>query len=67
MTVRVDGVDRIHLTGLGGATTSNARYLRVGIIVYSGWTTADAVRVYHGAVALGRSAWLGPAGGRSAS
>ncbi len=58
VVVRVDGVDRIDLGGLAGATTANPRNLSVGILRYSGTSTAP-VTVHHANVGVSTSDWLG--------
>ena len=57
--VRVDGVTRISITGLTGATTSNPRYLRAGIDRYDGSNTR-AVQLFQSRVSFGQTTWLGP-------
>ncbi len=58
VVVRVNGVDKITLTGLSGATTGNPRYLRVGIEEYAG-TSPQPVTVYHANVGTSTTTWLG--------
>jgi hypothetical protein len=57
--VRVDGLDKIVVADLSGATTGNQRYLRVGIDHYDGSSTADAKKVFHESVATSTADWLG--------
>ena len=57
--VRVDGVTRITITGLSGATTSNPRYIRAGIDRYDGSSTR-AVQLFQSGVTFGQTTWLGP-------
>jgi hypothetical protein len=59
VVVRVDGVDRISVSGLSGATTGNARYLRAGIDHYDTAGTADGVGVFHNSIGITTSGWLG--------
>jgi len=59
LDVRVDGVDRIVLGGLTGATTANQRWLRAGIDHYDTSTTSEIVTAVHASVAIGRTGWLG--------
>ena len=59
--VRVDGVDRITLTGLSGGTTGNQRFLRAGIDHYDG-SSSQPVTVRHTHVATSQTTWLGPPG-----
>ena len=62
MIVRVDGVDRITLTGLSGGTSGNQRFLRAGIDHYDG-SSGQPVTVRHTHVATSQTTWLGPPGG----
>jgi hypothetical protein len=62
LTVRVDGVDRVSLGGLAGATTGPQRFLRAGIDHYDSASTNDPVVVVHGSVATSTTGWLGPPG-----
>jgi hypothetical protein len=57
--VRVDGVTKINITGLIGATTGNQRYLRAGIDRYDGTSTAP-VQIFHSRVSVSQASWLGP-------
>jgi hypothetical protein len=57
--VRVDGVTKISITGLSGATTGSQRYIRAGIDRWDG-SSSTSVRVYHSGVTLGQAGWLGP-------
>ncbi len=59
VTVRVDGVDRISVTGLKNATTGNQRYLHAGIDHYDGTTTNEPVGAFHASVAYSQTDWLG--------
>ena len=59
--VRVDGTDRYTLTGLTGATTTDQRYLRAGLIRYGGTTTDEPVASWHRAVTTSTTGWLGAA------
>jgi hypothetical protein len=56
--VRIDGVDVINLTGLTGATSTNQRYLRVGIDRYDGSSSSGA-QIRHRGVTIGQAGWLG--------
>ncbi len=58
VTVRVDGVDRITLTGLAGGTTGNARYLRAGIDHYDTAGTTDTRTFFHKQVGITSEGWL---------
>jgi hypothetical protein len=60
--VRVDGVDRIALTGLAGATTGAQRFLRAGVDHYDSAAASDPVTVVHGSVATSTAGWLGAPG-----
>jgi len=57
--VRVDGVDRITVNGLAGATTGNQRYLRAGVDHYDGGSS-QPVSIDHTYVASSQVTWLGP-------
>jgi hypothetical protein len=57
--VRVDGVDRITLNGLSGATSGNLRFLRAGIDHYDGTATAQPKTVFHSHVGVSTTDWLG--------
>ena len=57
--VRVDGVDKITLTGLAGATSGNPRFLRAGIDHYDGTATAQPKTVFHAHVGASATDWLG--------
>ena len=59
--VRVEGVDRITLTGLSGGTSGNQRFLRAGIDHYDGSSSQPAT-VQHTHVATDQTTWLGPPG-----
>ncbi len=59
ISVRVDDVDRISVSGLYGATTANQRYLRAGIDHYDTQTTNEPVGVSHASVAVSQAGWLG--------
>jgi LmbE family N-acetylglucosaminyl deacetylase len=59
LDVRVDGVDRIVMTGLAGATSGNQRYVRAGIDHYDTSTTSEIVTAVHASIAVGQSGWLG--------
>ena len=60
--VRVDGVDRITLTGLAGATSGNQRTLRAGSDHYDG-SSSQAVTSDHTFVGTSQTTWLGAPGG----
>jgi Polysaccharide lyase len=62
IVVRIDGVDRITLTGLSGAATGNARYLRAGIDHYDTAGTTDGVGVFHNSIGITTTGWLGDRG-----
>jgi RHS repeat-associated protein len=57
LIVSVDGVDKITLTGLSGASSGNPRYLRAGIESYDG-SSSSSVRVYHAHVGITTLDWL---------
>jgi hypothetical protein len=59
--VRVDGVDKITLTGLTSATTGDQQFLRVGIDHFDG-ASPTTVSIDHTFVANGAD-WLGSPGG----
>jgi hypothetical protein len=59
LIVRVNGVDKITLTGLAGASTGNQRYLRAGIDHYDTATTNEPVTTTHTYVAITQTTWLG--------
>jgi hypothetical protein len=56
VVVRVDGVTRLSLTGLSGATTGNQRYLRAGIDHYDA-SDIQSVVVAHSQLAVQRDGW----------
>ena len=56
--VRVNGVDRITLTGLTGATSTNPRYLRFGVDNYAGTQNGNK-QVFHDQVGVSSRGWLG--------
>ncbi len=58
VVVRVNGVDRITLTGLTGATSTNPRYLRFGVDNYAGTQTGQK-KVFHDQVGVTSRGWLG--------
>ena len=58
VVVRVDGVQKLNLTGLSGATTGNPRSLLVGIEEYAG-TSTQPVTIYHAHVGASTTDWLG--------
>jgi hypothetical protein len=60
VTVRVDGVDRIAVGSLSGATTGNQRFLQVGIDHYDTATANEPVTPVHASVAESQAGWLGP-------
>jgi LmbE family N-acetylglucosaminyl deacetylase len=63
VVVRMNGVDRITLSGLTGATSGNQRWLRAGVDHYDTGTTNEVVTAVHAAIAVGQSGWFGaPAG-----
>jgi RHS repeat-associated protein len=57
LTVRVDGTQRVSMTGFTGATTSNPRYLNAGIITRAGTNTA-AKTVIQSNIGATTSGWL---------
>jgi hypothetical protein len=57
--VRADGADRYALGGLAGATSSNPRHLRIGILRYGTSTTTEPVTAHHDGVDITTTAWLG--------
>jgi hypothetical protein len=59
VVVRVNGTDRLSITGLAGATTGNPASLRAGIVRYGGTSTNAPVTAYHRAVNISASGWLG--------
>ena len=59
LVVRVDGSDRVSLTGLSGASTGNQATLRAGIDHYDTSGTSDGVTVYHSSVGATTIDWLG--------
>ena len=59
LIVRVNDTDKITLTGLSGATTTNQRSLRAGIDHYDG-TSTSPVTITHASVATSQTTWLGP-------
>ena len=61
LIVRVNDTDKITLTALSGATTTNQRSLRAGIDHYDG-TSTSPVTITHGSVATSQTTWLGPPG-----
>jgi hypothetical protein len=62
LILRVDGVDRLTIAGLSGATTTAPARLRAGIIRYGGSSTNDPQTAWHRAVATSQSGWLGDPG-----
>jgi len=62
IVVRVDGSDRVNVSGLSGATTGNARYLRAGIDHYDTAGINDGVGVFHNSIGITTSGWLGARG-----
>jgi hypothetical protein len=59
IVVRVNGSDKITVTGLSGATTGNQRYLRAGIDHYDSASATDPVTVYHSSLGVASDNWLG--------
>jgi hypothetical protein len=59
VTVRVNGVDRITVGTLSGATSGNERFLDVGIDHYDTSTTNEPVATVHASVAESQAGWLG--------
>jgi RHS repeat-associated protein len=57
--VRVNGVDKITLTGLSGATTGNQRYLVAGIDRYDGNSSSSPVTSYHSNLWATQQGWPG--------
>ena len=55
--VRVDGVDRITLTGLAGATSGNQRYLRAGIDHYDGSSSQPVTSEHTTSAPARRPGW----------
>jgi hypothetical protein len=60
LTVRVDGVDKVSVGALSGATSGNQRFLQVGIDHYDTSSTNEPVAIVHASPAAGQSGWLGP-------
>ena len=58
LVVRVDGTDRLTVTGLSGATSGNQRSLRAGIDHYDA-AGAQIVTANHTSVAVSQTTWLG--------
>jgi hypothetical protein len=59
LIVRINGIDKITLTGLAGANTGNQRYLRAGIDHYDTATSNESVTTTHTYVAITQTTWLG--------
>ncbi len=57
VVVRVNGVEKLSIGGLSGATTSAPRYLRAGIVGYNGSSTTD-IGVHHRDVGITSAGWL---------
>jgi hypothetical protein len=62
LILRVDGVDRLTVSGLTGATTTAPTRLRAGIIRYGGSSTNDPQTAWHRAVDTSSTGWLGEPG-----
>ena len=62
LILRVDGVDRLTVSGLTGATTTAPTRLRAGIIRYGGTSTNDPQTTQHRAVDTSTTGWLGDPG-----
>ena len=61
LIVRVNDTDKITLTNLSGATSTNQRSLRAGIDHYDG-TSPNPATITHSSVATSQTTWLGPPG-----
>jgi hypothetical protein len=59
VVVRVDGQDRITLTGLSGSTSGKLRLLRVGIDHYDTSTSSERITISHTDVGVSTLGWLG--------
>ena len=59
VVVRVDGQDRITLTGLSGSTSGNLRFLRIGIDHYDTGTSNEPISISHSDVGVSTLGWLG--------
>ena len=59
VVVRVDGQDRITLTGLSGSASGKLRLLRVGIDHYDTSTSSERITVSHNDVGVSTLGWLG--------
>jgi hypothetical protein len=59
IVVRVDGQDRVTLTGLSGSTSANPRFLRVGIDHYDTGTANEPISVSHSDAGVTTVGWLG--------
>ena len=59
VVVRVDGQDRITLTGLSGSTSGNLRFLRIGIDHYDTGTSSEPISISHSDVGVSTLGWLG--------
>ena len=57
--VRVNGLDRIVVTGLSGATSGRPRYLLAGIDHYDTASTAETVAATHRNLGISTTGWLG--------
>lgn len=65
VVIRIDGVDRLTVSNLSGATTGNSRYLRAGIDHYDTHGTGDTATAYHSALGVTTRGWLGDRGAAS--
>jgi lysophospholipase L1-like esterase len=65
LIVRVDGTDKITITGLSGATTGNQDTLRAGIDHYDTTSSNETVRAIHSEVTTSQSSWPDGGGGTS--
>lgn len=59
VVVRVDGVQRLAVAGLSGATTGNQRYIRAGLMSRNGRSPAGRTYARHDGVGVSRVRWLG--------
>jgi lysophospholipase L1-like esterase len=63
VTVRINGVDKINVTGLTGAPNHSARYIRAGIDHYDNNTTNEPVVFLNTTVGITTLDWLGTRSG----
>jgi hypothetical protein len=59
VVVRVDGQDRITVSGLSGSTSGKLRFLRIGIDHYDTGTASEHVSISHSNVGVSTVDWLG--------